>query len=122
MIGLKRVAPCAAILISSSFAAQAVAATYAFASVTGIQYGADISVTGVLVNDTAPTTITLPKAGPAASDLDSCKGFVFSMISTPRTYVLTVVTTETSDPLLGTYTILSSCGLDRTPGSQQSLP
>jgi hypothetical protein len=54
--------------------------------------------------------------------LDSCKGFVFSMISTPRTYVLTVVTTETSDPLLGTYTILSSCGLDRIPGSQQSLP
>jgi hypothetical protein len=113
MIGLKRVVPCAALLISSSFAAQAVAATYAFASVTGIQYGASILVTGVLVNDTASTTITLPSAGSA--DSDRCKGFIFAMISTPGTYTLTLVTAEVSDPILGTNTTLSSCRLDRNP-------
>ena len=47
MIGSKRALPFAAILLAASFAAQATPTTYVFTVVTGVQYGASPSLTGV---------------------------------------------------------------------------
>src|SRR5579862_4187538 len=104
MMTWKRVAAFAALLLSSSFAAQADTTTYAFTSVTGIQYDGGTSITGVLVGATAPATVTIP-----VTPTDNCAGFIMAMISTPGTYSLTIVKdVEVADPNLGgTYTTIS---------------
>jgi hypothetical protein len=112
MIGSKRLAAFAVLLLSSPFAAQADTTTYAFTSVTGIQYGPGISITGVLSGTTAPTTVTI-----VATSSVNCTDFIMAMISTPATYSLTIVKdVEVADPMLGgTITTISSCGLSRNP-------
>jgi len=112
MIELKRALACAGILLSSPFAAQATE-TNTFALVTGIQdNGSSVSLTGVLVNTTTPTTVDLPVGVP-----DRCASLFFAMLSNPGTYNLTVVTdTETTGggpipPM--TFTVFTNCRLDR---------
>lgn len=108
----KRTLSFAAVLLAASFAAQATDTTYTFTSVTGVLYGANTSLTGVLAGNTVPTTVALPMSG-----LDYCANFVFAMLSNPGTYVLTVVAdTEVDQTLPGhVYTVLGSCRLDRNP-------
>jgi hypothetical protein len=118
MIGLKRVAPLAAILLSSLAAAQSgTTTTYVFAQVTGIQYGPTnsantYSVTGVLVNDSASTTVAIPIPSTTSP---SCGDFPSMMISHPGVYTLTIVMAQFTapPPASGTYTALSTCRLDR---------
>jgi hypothetical protein len=111
MIGPKRVLSFAAVLLAASFAAQATPATYVFATVTGVQYGSNASITGTFAGSTAPTTVALPLSG-----LDTCATFVFAMLSNPGTYTLTVAVDIESDPTLpSNITIFNSCRLDRNP-------
>ena len=117
MIGLKRVAPLAAILLSNLAAAQSgPTTTYVFAQVTGIQYGSGTSpysMTGVLVNDSASTTLELPLPSSEASP--NCGDFPSMMISHPGVYTLTIVMTQVTVtlPSPGTYMGLTTCRLDR---------
>src|SRR5215472_9443078 len=92
MIHLKRALACGALFLSSSFVAHATETTTTFAFLTGIQdNGSSVSLTGVLVNTTTPTTLALPADVP-----DRCASLFFAMLSNPGTYNLTVVTdTET---------------------------
>jgi len=107
MKGFKRMWSFAGFLLSTSFAAQAAETTYAFTSVTGIQYGSGTSITGILANTNAPTTATI-----ATSIPDQCWKFLFSMMSTPGTYSVTVVTDTETNPW--PTTTLTSCRLDRS--------
>jgi len=112
MIRSKQVLPFAALLLSSSLAAQAVETTYAFGNVTAIDYGTSFSITGVLLNDSVPTTTTLP-AG--LSILDRCQGFVFAMISNPGSYRLTIAFDSQPNPLdpNNPFYSLTHCRLER---------
>jgi hypothetical protein len=111
MMPLKRVMAFAALSLSSALGAQAVAATYVFSTVTGIQYGSGITITGVLANGTTPTTYALP--GAQAYCGINISSFLSTMISNPGTYTLTLVVTDVTDPTGPPANILS-CRLDRT--------
>jgi hypothetical protein len=106
----KRVMSFAALLLSSALGGQAVAATYVFGSVTGIQYGTGITITGILANDTVPTTYALPSAQSYCAQ--NISSFLSTMISNPGTYTLTLVVTDGADPT-GPPASISSCRLDR---------
>ena len=111
MTRLKRVMSFAAVVLSmsSALSAQTVAAgTYVFGSVTGIQYATGgTTITGVLANDTAPTTYALPAASSYCSD--NLSGFLSTMISNPGTYTLTLVVTNSGVP--GAPASITSCSL-----------
>jgi hypothetical protein len=111
MIELKRVLACGVLLLSSSFGAQAAETTYVFASLTGIQDdGTKLSLTGVLVSTTTPTTLAL---GPVP---DRCVNLSLAMLSNPGTYNLTVVTDTEPDPFTGVpITSFAHCRLDLGP-------
>jgi hypothetical protein len=111
MIGLKRALACGALLLSSSFSAHAAETTNIFAVVTGIHDdGTNLSLTGVLVNTTTPTTV------PLGIVPDRCAKLSFAMLSNPETYKLTVVTeTETNTVTGATVTIFINCRLDLSP-------
>ena len=113
MIELKRVLACGALLLSSSFGAHAAQTTNTFATLTGIQDdGSSVSLTGVFVNTTTPTTLALPNVP------DRCANLFFAMLSHPRTYMLTVVT-DTETGLSGIpFTVFTNCRLDRTYGGE----
>ena len=117
MIQLKRALVCGALFLSGSVAAQATE-TSTFAFLTGIEdTGSRISLTGVLVGTTTPTTLTLP-----VGIRDRCANFFFAMLSNPGTYNLSVVTdTETVPQPVGppvTVTEFTNCRLDRVPHSR----
>lgn len=112
MIRLKRALACGALLLSSSLVAHATD-TNTFAFLTGIKdNGSSVSLTGVLVNTTTPTTVALPIGVP-----DRCANLFYAMLSNPGIYTLTVVTdTETTGggPIPPeTFTVFTSCSLDR---------
>lgn len=110
MIGSKRALPFAAVLLAASFAAEATQTSYAFVAVTGVQYVANASITGVLAGDTVVRTVALPLSG-----TDSCANLVFATLSNPETYTLTITIDTETDPTGITFTTLVSCRLDRNP-------
>jgi len=118
MIAFKRALACGALLLSSSFGAHAGQTTNTFAFLTGIQDdGSSISLTGVLVNTTTPTTLALPSGVP-----DRCANLFLAMLGNPGTYNLSVVTDTESmsphPPIDGppvTVTVFTNCRLDRVP-------
>jgi hypothetical protein len=112
MIRLKQVLPFAALLLSSSFAAQAVETTYAFGNVIAIDYGTSLSITGVLLNNSAPTTITLPMG---LSIFDRCQDFIVAMINNPGSYRLTIAFDSQPNPLDPNNSLysLTRCRLER---------
>jgi hypothetical protein len=110
MTGSRRVLISVAALLASSVAGQALAqsvGTYVLSSITGIQYGGIGSVTGVLANDTAATTLTV---GGYFKSL--CDTFGSTMMSHPGEYTLTLVFVDGAPPAGPT---LQSCRLDRNP-------
>jgi hypothetical protein len=111
MIKLNRVIPCAALLLASSFVAQAGTASFAFTTVTGIHYGTNgATLMGALTGATAPTIVSIP----VLPD-ENCARFLETMISTPGTYLLTIVQDTEIDGATGLpSTSISSCGLDRS--------
>ena len=113
MIAWKRVLPVAALLLSASVGAQA-DTIYTFDSVTGIGHRqSNLDLTGVLINNTAPTTVTVP-AQLAGGHFERCVTFFNLMLTNPGTYRLTVVTESHVDPSLGiTVTNFVRCGLER---------
>jgi hypothetical protein len=122
MIAFKRALACGAILLSSSFGAYAGQTASTFAFLTGIQDdGSSVSLTGVLVNTTTPTTLALPVGVP-----DRCANLFLAMLSHPGTYNLTVVTDTESvppPPFIGgppvTVTTFTNCRLDRVSRGDQ---
>src|SRR5262245_38266098 len=116
MIQWKRVLPGGALLLSASFGTQAETA-YTFDSVTGIVHrqGATTQITGVLVNDTAPTSVTINYQNSTTSVFDRCLNFYTLMLSSPGIYRLAVATEPYTDLAGNTYTLLIRCGLERIP-------
>ena len=105
MKGLKRMASFAGLLLSTSLAAQADTATYAFTSVTGIQYGIS-SITGILANTNTLTTVTIATAFP-----DQCWSLLLTTLSTPGGYTFTIVTDTETNPF--PLTTITSCSFNR---------
>lgn len=112
MVGLKRGASFAALMLLSSAAAEAGVTTYAFTSVTGIQYGANTVLTGVAAGDTVPSTVTLPSQ---LLMTDRCAGFIFAMLSSPGIYTLTFAVDTEVNPPMPANSYLTFCRLDRNP-------
>lgn len=81
----------AAILACGPLASQAAETAYTFDSVAGVEHRYnEIRITGVLVNDTTPTTVTLPWG--SSSLYERCDRLFNIVLSLPGVYNLTVVT------------------------------
>jgi len=93
MIGSKRALAAAALLLVSS-AASAVDTDYSFTSVTKIEWQSpsDINLTGVLANDTVPSTALI------YSPNDLCTGFMDTLLKNPGAYILKLTTYYTTYP------------------------
>jgi hypothetical protein len=108
MIGSKRVL-IAAFLLSTSFCAHA-ETTYTFASVTKIEHrSSGITINGVLVGGTTPTTVTLP------ASTDRCVSFYNMLISTPGAYSLAVTTDVQQDSHGNPINVFIGCSLESVP-------
>lgn len=96
MIGNKSVLVAA--LVFASFATQAAETVYTFDSVTAIKHRIyQVSITGVLVNDSTPTTVTLPW-NDGLNPQARCERLFNVVLSQPATYRLTVVTDVVTQP------------------------
>lgn len=87
MIRSKHALAMAALLLVASTAA-AVETTYTFTSVTKIEwtYTSEILLTGVLANDTVPSTATIP------SPNQLCTGHMDTLLKNPGGYILKITT------------------------------
>lgn len=110
MIGPKRALAVAALLLASS-TASAVDTEYSFTSVTKIawQSSSDINLTGVLANDTVPTTAFI------YSPNQLCTGFMDTLLKNPGAYILKVTTYYTTYPNGTVGYGTSRCSLEVAP-------
>lgn len=91
MIGSKRVLA-TALLALSPFAAQAVETNYVFDHVSAVRARlSNVTITGILVGDSVPTSVTTPSGGPT----ERCDRLFNLVLSQPGAYTLTV-TIDTS--------------------------
>lgn len=74
-------------------ATQAAETVYTFDSVTGIEHASTstLIVRGILVNDTAPTSVSLPW-GSGAAPFDRCEKLFNVVLAEPAAFTLTVTT------------------------------
>ena len=112
MIGKKYIL--AAVLACAAFATQAAETAYTFDTLTGIEHRSnEVRLTGVLVNDTVPSTVSLPSFG-GGGLYDRCARAFENMLSLPGTYILTVVT-DALPPPSPTPVIFVRCSLNFKP-------
>jgi hypothetical protein len=83
--------------------------TYEFDSVTSLKSDG-AGFTGVLVNDTAPTTITLSSGGASGQ----CFDWLQLMMTQPGTLTVTVTVTTVAGPFQSTI-LISGCTLNAKP-------
>ena len=100
MIGKKYIL--AAVLACAPQASPADEASYTFDSVTAIEHGSSsgLVITGVLVNDTVPTTLAIPLYG-SGSYFDRCADLYNVVLSLPSVYNLTVTVDINPNPSPG---------------------
>jgi hypothetical protein len=104
----------AAVLACAPLAAQAAETSYTFDNVTGIEHrGSEVRLTGVLVNDTLPSTVALPSFG-GGGHYDRCARAFESTLSLPGMYNLTVVV-DTLPPPSPTPVVFVRCSLTLKP-------
>lgn len=97
MIGNKYIL--AAALACAPLATQATETVYTFDSVTSIEHrAADILITGVLVNDATPTTVTLPWG--VGEIYNRCDRVFNVVLGQPAAYQLTVATVIVMKPTM----------------------
>ena len=83
----------AAALALAPLATQAAETVYSFESVTGIEHRIqEVLITGVLINNSTPTTVTLPWPANASPPHPRCEQLFDVVLSQPGAYRLTVVT------------------------------
>ena len=110
MIRSKRVLAMAGLLLASS-TAMAVDTTYTFTSVTKLESrSADVLLTGVLVNDTVPSTATIP------SPNQLCSGYMDTVLKNPGAYVLSITTNFTQFPNGTSSFTTTRCSVEVAPG------
>ncbi|WP_129781008.1 hypothetical protein [Peristeroidobacter soli] len=98
----------AAALLTMSTAAFAADTVYEFDTVTNLKSDGTV-VTGVLVNDTVPTTLTL-----TSSAGGQCWDWLQLLLKRPGKFTLTTtVTSTTGGP--PSFTLISSCILNTKP-------
>jgi len=107
----------ASVLACASFAAHAAETVYTFDSVTRVEQRGSLLITGVLVNETTPTTVTVPLSSGLLTE--SCLDLVNTVLARPEGYTLSVVTeyvppTGGMIPVPG-YTKLNGCSVDVKP-------
>jgi hypothetical protein len=111
----------AAGLLFASVAAHAVDDTYVFESVTSSEYiayanqnlGTGLVLTGVLVNDSASTSLTM--VAPYGGILDApCVKYIDLMLTTPDAYTLSITLRTTTSGGLTTSKV-AGCHLTRNP-------
>lgn len=100
MIGNKYIL--AALLACAPLASQAAPATYTFDSITAIEHGSSsgLVITGVLVNDTVPTTLAMPMYG-SGGYLDRCTNLFNVVLSLPSVYLLSITVEVNPNPSPG---------------------
>jgi hypothetical protein len=110
MIGSKRALVGAALLLAAS-TASAVDTAYTFTSLTEIveQNGTSITVTGVLANDTVPSTVLL------YTPTERCSGFMETLLKNPGAYILKVTTYYTTYPNGTVGYGINRCSLEVAP-------
>jgi len=118
MIGNKYIL--AAMLACAPLATQAAETVYTFDSVSGIEHlGDSVVITGIRVNDTVPSSVSLPWA--AGQRFDRCEKLFNVVLAAPAEFTLTVatelVTTWVGPPPERQVTILvfNRCRADRKP-------
>jgi hypothetical protein len=106
----------ATFLAVAPFAAQAVEVSYTFDSISAIkQRGNNTSITGILINDSVPTTVSLP-TGSTAVPNERCDRLYVLMLDQPGKYTLTVtkdIPTPTGGPPMPES--LLGCTLEAKP-------
>lgn len=108
MIGNKYIL--GAVLAAAPLAALAqTISVYTFDSISSIDYRDPAAITGILVNETTPTTLILPPGNSA-----QCPRFFELMLTEPGKYILTVAT-SVEQGSGGTYEFLRGCKLERKP-------
>jgi len=121
MIGNKYIL--AAALACAPLAAHADETVYTFDSVTAVENTSIdglARITGILANDTVPTTAQLPWSSSSVM-LTSCQSMISRMMSDPGVYLLTLgteIVTSTSfpgGPPPTTTLYLRRCKLERKP-------
>ena len=108
----------AASLLFASMAAHAVDDTYLFESVGSVEHSSvptfATSITGVLVNESTPTSVSVPASEGVVGD--RCAKYYDVMLKEPGTFTLsiTVRTTTITTPPTTTVQLLK-CSLARNP-------
>lgn len=102
-----------ALLLASSFGALANDVVYNFESVSKIGYigNTNTQFTGVLVNDTVPSTVS------GGSSFDRCDALTREMIKSPGVYNLSITVRETEPAFPGgpwQYSLIA-CSLELKP-------
>jgi hypothetical protein len=110
MIGFKRTLATAGLLLAAS-TASAVDTTYTFASVTKIEsrISSEIYLTGVLANDTVPSTVNLP------SPNTLCTGYMETVLKNPGVYLLGITTNYEQYPNGTASFTTTRCSLEVVP-------
>jgi len=97
MIGKKYIL--GALLACAPLASHAVVTTYTFDSISSIENGESIGlvITGVLVNDTVPTTVAIPRYS-SGGYIDRCNSLYTLVLSLPSVYSLTITVDVDPNP------------------------
>lgn len=106
----------AASLLFASVAAHAVDDTYLFESVSSVEHSMNstttTTITGVLVNDSTPTSVLLPASEGVVGN--RCAKYYDVMLEQQGVYTLSVTVRTTTTPIMTTV-VLSTCSLTRNP-------
>jgi hypothetical protein len=101
----------ATLLAVASFSTQAAETDYTFDSVSKVKHrSSSIAITGVLVGDSAASTVTIP----GSAFFERCDKVLNLMMSSPGAYILTV-TTEIFVSNPPPYTAFVGCSLELKP-------
>lgn len=97
-------------LLLASATASAATTTYTFGSVTKIEWvSSTINLTGVLINDTVPSTVEFP------SPNQLCIQYMDTLMKSPGAYILSLTTFFEQYPN-GTFQFVTrSCSLEVAP-------
>lgn len=102
----------AAVFAAAPLASHAAETVYTFDRIIAVEHDpGDVLVTGTLVDDTTPTTVSFPYTGP----LERCEKLLNVALTQPDTYTLTMVTDSRVNSWGEPYLTFTRCKLQRKP-------